>query len=184
MIKLEEKDSDYIEGEESLNEKAIQNIKANYPNISIKFSRDNYSLYELKRKLNENKFIVIDPEFQRENVWSHKQNAELVESIMMGIPIPIIYLFEDEKGIRQVVDGRQRLACITNFMDNKFKLVDLSILGEYNGYYFKDLPAVLQSKIEDYQVIVYTVQHPTPEKVKFDIFDRVNRGGHNSITKK
>lgn len=177
MVDVKEENIDYIEGEESLNEKSIQDIKANYPNISIKFSRDNYSLYELKRKLTENKFIVIDPEFQRENVWGHKQNAELIESIMMGIPIPIIYLFEDEKGIRQVVDGRQRLTCITHFMDNKFKLIDLNILSDFNGYYFKDLPPVLQSKIEDYQVTVYTVQHPTPEKVKFDIFDRVNRGG-------
>ncbi|MBR1604849.1 MAG: DUF262 domain-containing protein [Alphaproteobacteria bacterium] len=167
----------YLEGEETLDNKSLNNLKTNYPNISIKFSRDTYSLYELKRKLTENIFIVIDPEFQRENVWSHKQNSELIESIIMGIPIPIIYFFEDEKGVRQVVDGRQRLTCITKFMNNKFKLSDLNILGEYNTYYFKDLPPVLQSKIEDYQVTVYTVQPPTPERVKFDIFDRVNRGG-------
>ena len=62
-------------------------------------------------------------------------------------------------------------------MNNEFKLKDLKILQNLNGNTFKQLTPQYQAKIEDYQFLAYTIQYPTHEKVKFDIFDRVNRGG-------
>jgi hypothetical protein len=62
-------------------------------------------------------------------------------------------------------------------VNGEFKLNNLKILKEQNGKYFKDLELLHQGLIEDYQLLVYIIQPPTPEKVKFDIFDRVNRGG-------
>jgi hypothetical protein len=89
----------------------------------------------------------------------------------------MIYLFENTKGEKQVVDGRQRLSAIFNYLDNKFPLTELNILKLETGKKFKNLSLQLQSKLEDYQIYSYTIQPPTPERVKFDIFDRVNRGG-------
>ena len=149
-----------------------------YPDISISMAKEQFSAFELKRRAEDKKTLQIDPAFQREKtVWKEKQRSELIESILMGIPIPIIYLFENEKGIKQVVDGRQRLSCLFDFLNEKFKLKDLNILKKLNGKYFNQLDAHLQSKIEDYQLLSYTIQYPTKEKVKFDIFDRVNRSG-------
>jgi len=120
----------------------------------------------------------MNPDFQRQSsVWNNQQRSELIESILMGIPIPIIYLFENEHGLKQVVDGRQRLSCIFDFLNDKFKLKDLNRLRKENDKTFSKLSFQFQAKIEDYQFLAYTVQHPTPERVKFDIFDRVNRGG-------
>lgn len=70
---------------------------------------------------------MLDSEFQREYVWTQKQKSELIESILMGIPIPIVYLFQTKDTIVQVVDGRQRIAAIIEFMNDEFRLTELQI---------------------------------------------------------
>lgn len=166
-----------FEGENSLNISEYDDI---YPNATVKISKVQFSLFELKRKYENigRQDIILDPTFQRGKVWKKgKQRSELIESILMGIPIPIIYLFETKDGKKEVVDGRQRITTFIEFMNNEFSLKDLRMLPELNGKRFKDLEPLLQSKIEDYQLSAYVIQPPTPERVKFDIFDRVNRGG-------
>ncbi len=150
-----------------------------YPNAKVKISRDQFTLFQLKRKADDpiRRDIILDPEFQREFVWPLKQQCELIESILMGIPLPPFYFFEQNDGKQQVVDGRQRLTSVFRFMNNEFALKDLKILSSENGKKFSDLSPILQGKIEDYQTYVYMIQPPTLEKIKFDIFDRVNRSG-------
>jgi hypothetical protein len=139
--------------EELEGESSLENHETNYPNISIKLVKEQFSLFELKRRQEVSKTIVINPDFQRNKVWDLKQDSELVESILMGIPIPPIYLFENKDGIKQVVDGRQRLSCVFDYLNDRFKLVDLKILDGENGKKFSDLIPLLQAKIEDYQIL-------------------------------
>ncbi|WP_069470649.1 DUF262 domain-containing protein [Candidatus Marithrix sp. Canyon 246] len=148
-----------------------------YPDARVKISKEQFSIYDLKRQYDKRQKIIIAPNFQRKDVWKPKQKSELIESVLMGIPIPIMYFFEDKDGKRQVVDGRQRLTTFFSFIDGGFKLNNLKILKEQNGKGFKDLELVHQAMIEDYQLFIYVIQPPTPENVKFEIFDRVNRGG-------
>ena len=150
-----------------------------YPFSQIKIDKDQFSLFELKRKFEDKnrQDILIDPEFQRNFVWDNVQKSELIESILMGIPLPVIYLFEQADGKKQVVDGRQRLTSVFNFMNNEFALTDLKILVKENTKTFEKLTPLLQAKIEDYQIQAYLIKPPTPERIKFDIFDRVNRSG-------
>lgn len=164
---LEEQDK--LEGEE--------NSGDIYPNATVKISKEQFSIYELKRQHEKYTTLVIAPPFQRGNVWKTQQKSELIESILMGIPIPMMYFFEDKEGKRQVVDGRQRLTTVFYFLNNQFSLKNLKILPEQNGKYFKELEPILQSTVERCQLFIYVIQPPTPEKIKFDIFDRVNRGG-------
>lgn len=153
-----------------------------YPDVTISVHRDQYSVFQLKRKI-EQKLLVVSPEFQRANVWKPKQKSELIESILMGIPIPVFYFFEDINGKQQVVDGKQRISTLLSFLNNEFKLQDLKILGKkngddfFNGKKFNELEPKWQAKIEDYQLTVFVIRPPTPENIKYDIFDRVNRGG-------
>lgn len=148
-----------------------------YPNAEVRVEKAQFSILHLQvlcRKRNE---LILNPDFQRNNVWKPRQESELIESILMGIPIPLMYLFEGRNGKRQVVDGRQRITAILNFLEGKFKLCNLRILTGLNGAYFQDLDPKLQGVFEDYQLFFYIIQPPTPERVKYDIFDRVNRGG-------
>lgn len=148
-----------------------------YPNAEVRVAKSQFSVLHLQTLCLKRKELIIDPDFQRHDVWTSRQKSELIESILMGIPIPLMYLFEDRNGKKQVVDGRQRIGAILDFLDNKFKLKNLRILSQLNEYYFKDLEPKLQGVFEDYQLFFYIIQPPTPERVKYDIFDRVNRGG-------
>ena len=149
-----------------------------YPMKSIKVERGFYTAYELKRKFDKvPSLVILDSDFQREGVWGPQQKRELIESILMGLPLPIFYFNEDKNGRLIVIDGRQRLSAIFAFLDNEFALDKLKILDEFNKKKFKDLDPVYQSKIEDYQIMAHVIQPMTPDRVKFDIFDRVNRAG-------
>jgi len=174
---IENVDNEEFEGEEGINaHKTTVFDDTIYP-ANIKFLTAHYSIFELKRQYEDRKQIELAPPYQRELVWKPKQKSELIESILMGIPLPLMYFFEDSHGIFQVVDGKQRLNALFAFLNNEFSLTDLTILKDLKGKRFKHLEARLQAKLEDYKLLINIIQYPTPDRVKFDIFDRVNRGG-------
>lgn len=149
-----------------------------YPMDGIKVDKGFYTVFELKRRYDaKEKRIKLDSDFQREDVWGTEKKAELVESVLMGLPLPVFYFNQDKYGRLIVVDGRQRLTALFQYMDNKFSLRKLKIMPKLNGLYFSDLSPVLQSRIEDFQIHAHVIMPPTPDRIKFDIFDRVNRGG-------
>lgn len=170
---IEEK-NELLEGELS---GTFDNVNMIYPNAEVRVEKAQYSTIHLKRLVENRAELIIAPDFQRNEVWKSKQSAELIESILMGIPIPTIYLFEMKDGTKQVVDGRQRITAILDFLNNKLILKDLKILPQCNGKKFSELDSKMQGIFEDYQLSFYIIQPPTPERVKYDIFDRVNRGG-------
>lgn len=169
-----------FEGEETLDPSISEKTTTDsvYPNAVLNIVRDTASVFQLKRKW-ERKPPLLDltPPFQRELVWSTRQKCELIESILMGIPLPAFYMREDINGVYIVVDGKQRLSTLFDFIDGKFRLDNLCILRDKNKCYFKDLSPVEQNKIEDYSLNVNVIKSPTDDRVTFDLFDRVNRSG-------
>lgn len=148
-----------------------------YPVAEVRIEKAQFSILHLYNLYTRRDELVIDPEYQRFHVWKDTQSSELIESILMGIPIPIMYLFEDRYGKKQVVDGRQRITSVLSFLNNELKLKGLKILKQFNNCKFSDLELKVQGTFEDYQLFFYIIQPPTPESIKYDIFDRVNRGG-------
>ena len=146
-----------------------------YP-TAVNVTKDDSSVFELKRQYDRDR-IELSPSYQRASVWNKKQKSELIESILMGIPLPIMYFFQDNQGIKQVVDGKQRLTTLFDFLDNQFTLSELTVMPELKGKKFDDLDGLYQGKIEDYKLSINVIKPPTPDRIKFDIFDRVNRGG-------
>lgn len=111
----------------------------------IRIAKEQSSVFELLRRENRGN-LVLAPDFQRKNVWDRKHQSELIESVLMGIPIPLIYLFEDENGIRQIIDGKQRISALKNFINNNFQLTELSMLPELKGKIFSDIPNYFRLK--------------------------------------
>ena len=152
-----------------------------YPVKNLKIDCHQFSIYGLKHRYDSGA-ICLDPDFQRNYVWKAKQKSELIESVLMGIPLPLIYLAETMQGTLVIIDGRQRLTTFFDFIDNQFMLKGLNILSELNGCRFRDLEKDegrrrFASAIVDFQLITYIIKYPTPDRVRFDIFDRINRGG-------
>jgi hypothetical protein len=115
------------------------------------------------------------PDFQRDFIWSPEQQSKLIESVLLRIPLPVCYLAEDEEGRLIVVDGLQRLSTFRNFVGNDLAL-RLPSRPKLNGLKFKDLNKRLQRRIEDCNLILYVIDSAAPERVRLDIFERVNSG--------
>lgn len=146
---------------------------------SVRVTKKDFSIYELFRKYKKQQ-LILEVDFQRNAVWGYKQKCELIESILMGLPLPIFYFKQQNNSTYVVVDGKQRLSTLFEFLNNGFSLRALKILTFLNGKQFKDLSGefgIYQSQLEDYQVYSHVILPPTPDKILFDIFDRVNRGG-------
>lgn len=155
----------------------VSEQEKNYTSKDIHIEKAYFSVFELKRKIGSNGKTKLDSSFQRNEVWKEKQQIELIESVLIGLPIPLFYFSKNEAGSLIVVDGRQRLTAFFKFMDNGFALKDLKHLPELEGKKFSDLDNLTQSRIEDYQIQAYLILPPTPEQVQYDIFERVNRAG-------
>ena len=149
-----------------------------YPDAVLNISREPASVFQLKRRWEkEPSMLDLAPDFQREFVWSSRKKSELIESILMGIPLPAFYVREQDNGVYVVVDGKQRLTTLFDYIDGKFKLESLKILRKMNSLTFRDLTPLQQNKIEDYSLQLNVIKAPTSDRVIFDLFDRVNRGG-------
>nr|VFK54417.1 MAG: Protein of unknown function DUF262 [Candidatus Kentron sp. TC] len=186
---------DTFEGEETLGAELREGSSSPeedtsiYPDATVSILPESASVFQLKRKLDKDPPLLrLDPEFQRESVWTPKQKSELIESILMGIPLPLIYVKEDDKGVYIVVDGHQRLTTLFDFMNDEFSLQNLGMLRDLNGKYFskaagrgtksvEPLTQAQQSKVEDCPLTLHVIKPPTEDRVTFDLFDRVNRGG-------
>lgn len=170
-----------IEGEETLKPSGEGSLGADiYPDAEVNIYPERASVFQIKRKWEKDPpMLNLSPTFQREFVWPERKRCELVESIIMGIPLPAFYVKEDNEGVYVVVDGKQRLTTLFSFINGEFKLKGLKILRSLNGKKFSDLLPVQQNKIEDYTLQLNVIKPPTSDRVVFDLFDRVNRGGVN-----
>ena len=122
--------------------------------------------------------INLDPDFQRRERWSPEKQSSLIESFLLNVPVPPIYLAEDEYGQYSVVDGKQRLTAIRAFMVEDLKLRTLEKFTELENKSFGDLPEPLQNalKIRPYVRVVTLLKQSDPS-LKFEVFTRLNRGG-------
>ncbi len=145
------------------------------------------SVSDLKRKYDRLKngitanTLKLDESFQRNGgIWGKKNKSLLIESVVLNIPIPSIYLSEDKEGTLIVIDGRQRLSTLFDYMDDKFRLSGLSIMSELNGKKFSQLVGDLskyKSKIEDRSLHVAKIRYGTDETFIVETFERVNTKG-------
>ncbi len=132
-------------------------------------------------ELMEQNLIELNPGYQRRSVWKdNKKKSLLIESLMLRIPIPAFYFYENEDGKYQVIDGQQRLTTIKEFVDGEFRLSKLEYLGiEYNKKKFEDLDTKYVQRIYRTQIAVNILDARSPKNVIYDIFRRVNTGGVN-----
>lgn len=141
-----------------------------------------YTVDTLVKRMRDGAFRV--PEFQRQFVWTLKHASKFIESLLMGLPVPGIFLYK-EKGTNQhlVIDGQQRLRTLQAFYDGSFRDKTFRLVGvrePWQGKTYKELDGSDVLKLDDSVVHATVFQQEQPKDVLdsiYFVFERINTGG-------
>jgi hypothetical protein len=118
---------------------------------------------------------IYVPDYQREFVWDITRQSRLIESIILGLPIPLLFVAEiKESGKLEIVDGSQRVRTLAAFIKNKLRLTNLRTLDSLNDFCFKDLAPSRQRKFKNTPIRMIVLSDKANERVRNDMFDRIN----------
>lgn len=175
-----------MQGTENEEIEGLENTESvgwgDYPLDSVFVRTEQRTVGDIVKRIKAERYI-LDPDFQRDFVWSPQQQSRLIESCLMRIPLPVFYVAEANDGRIIVVDGLQRLTTFRRYLNNEFSLSGLgdgraetSQDNVFTGKRFEDLPLNLQERVEDTQLTLYILDAKAPQRAKLDIFERVNSG--------
>lgn len=116
------------------------------------------------------------PDYQRKFVWDKKRQFRFIESVLLGLPIPFLFLAEMLDGRLEVVDGAQRVQTLEAFVNGDLVLRDLEVLDKLSGIGFDDLSEPQQRKFKNRALRMIVLAESTPLEVRQDLFDRINTG--------
>lgn len=125
----------------------------------------------------------MNPEYQRRHRWDNQRRSRLIESLIMNVPLPPIFLYEYEYSNYEVMDGLQRLTAISSFYDGEYSLEGLDKWPELNGKKYSELPKLVQQGIDRRYISSIILLHETAktpveaDALKQLVFDRINSGG-------
>jgi hypothetical protein len=160
----------------------LDNLQNKAKERTVKTQSIEYDLETLVKKIQKG-IIKLDPDYQRRHRWDEPTSSRLMESLILNIPIPIIYLSYDidvdtnEEGARySVIDGQQRLTAILRFFEGTYPLQNLDILEDLEGCFYKDLPPFLLRRLEERTIKCLRIDSTLDPQVKYDIFERLNSG--------
>lgn len=157
----------------------------------VDFNTYDLSVKELISMVNDD-LINIAPEYQRKFRWESDRQSSLIESLFLGIPVPSLFMAANADGTWEVIDGVQRLSTMICFAGDEIvlkkvnsdetqplRLTGLEKLKSFNGKSFNDLPKDIQYKFKLTSVKVTTLSDKSDLDVRFDLFERLNKGGVN-----
>lgn len=131
---------------------------------------------------------IEKPELQRKYVWTKKEASRFIESLLLGLPVPSIFLANMESGKRLIIDGYQRLRTLYDFIeegiwhgdDTKFNLIDSDIINKrWRGLSFSELSETDKRRLKNYTIhsIIFEQKHPSDDSGLFQVFERINTSG-------
>jgi hypothetical protein len=172
----EELNSRYVKGEVRIvTESARYSLAGILSMLEEKVAADGSSEPEYRYRL--------DPEYQRRHRWSVDRKSRLIESFLMNVPVPPVFLYERELARYEVMDGRQRLTALKEFYADQYKLEGLQYWPELNGRKYSELPSKIRDGIDRRYISAVILMQETASteeqatKLKKMVFERLNSGG-------
>lgn len=120
--------------------------------------------------------VLFIPEYQRDFTWDKIRQSRFIESVILGLPIPLIFVAENKDSAWEIVDGSQRIRTLHAFIKNNLCLSGLEKFNTLNDFYFKDLDPSRQGKILNTSLRMIVLSEDADDEVKRDMFERINRG--------
>jgi len=140
-----------------------------------------FSVQDLVDKIEEGD-IDLQPDYQRNYVWGANDETEnkrsrLIESLLLNIPIPVIYFAEQAETLKyEVIDGQQRLRTFQEFLNDKFPLASLEIRNDVNGKLYSQLDKQDKDEIRKRSIRAIVILNESDEEIKYEVFERLNLG--------
>jgi hypothetical protein len=133
------------------------------------------SINTLKEQWDDGTLLL--PDFQREYVWDNAKASRLIESLLLNIPIPVLFFAETPQASYQIVDGHQRVYSVVRYLENQFPLSGLRIQSEFKGLRFHKLPEREQRFLRTRVMRAIIISADSSPSMKFEVFERLNTGG-------
>ena len=131
--------------------------------------------------LDEDEAELYIPDYQREFIWGSEQQSRFIESIMLNLPIPYLFVadtgYGKHEGRLEIVDGSQRIRTLVDFLCDKLQLRGLKKLPAANGFFFSDLSKPRQMRLKRKTLRMIELTEQADEESRREIFDRLNSGG-------
>lgn len=168
-------------------DEAIEEQFAKQP-FRVVYQTNNFLLPQMKDLIDDGEDFNIRPEYQRRLRWSNKQKSLLIESLLLNVPVPPVFFYENDLARYEVMDGQQRLNAIKEFLGNEFVLRGLQILSSLNGRRYKRLPPRVKRNLDRASISAIVVLQESQGKLKRAdsvgyyelrrfVFERLNTGG-------
>lgn len=176
---MSEHNIDDLDGFDLENDDAVLELEENQRQII--WQAKDFSIREFSSMEQEGD-LDLQPNYQRKYVATPAIASRLIESVLMDVPIPVIYLAEENDTSYSVIDGQQRLTSFLSFLNghfpngNEFKLTGLKVYKELNKKSFKELSKEHQNKIRKTTLHTIIIKKESNEDIKFEIFERLNTG--------
>ncbi|OUM49463.1 hypothetical protein BW425_07915 [Bacillus pseudomycoides] len=165
-----------IHTDEEINEKYIKG------EVRIVTEQGRFQLTTIENIV-EGEDYILNPEYQRRHRWNNERKSKLIESFIMNVPVPPIFLYEKDYSVYEVMDGLQRLTAIYDFYTDRFSLVGLEEWGELNGLVYSQLPIQVKKGIDRRYLSSIILLKETAktdkeaQRLKQMVFERINSGG-------
>ena len=163
-------------------------IEAKFADTAFRLSqeRNDFFLPQIVDYVRDRKWMNLHPEYQRRLVWDVKKKSLFIESLLLNIPIPPIFLYESDLNRYEVMDGQQRLNAVVDFYENGFELHGLETWSDINTKRYRELPETLKRGLDRRRLsatVVLTEQTSERQLDQSDVrkivFERLNTGGQN-----
>lgn len=155
---------------------------------AIRFEAIDFTIGEVLN-LHRSGELIIEPAFQRAFRWDLMQRSRLVESALLGLPIPQIVLFQRDDGVLELIDGLQRVSSLIHFVDHTLLsnkegknrqalvLTGCDLAKDLDGYTYDKLPSTVQLELKRKAIRSVVIRRTNQEFLRYEMFKRLNSGG-------
>ena len=153
-------------------ERAAADVQIKLLQKEIKYDLRDFTVDYLVKSFRDDLFFI--PPYQREFIWPPGHKAKFVESVILGLPIPMLFVADMADGRLEIVDGAQRIQTLEEFMSGDLALLKLELLTELKGFRFSDLSTPQQRKLQTRALRLVVLEDGTTEEIRQHLFNRIN----------
>lgn len=145
----------------------------------IDYNTRDYSIDFLIQQFRNDEFFIPD-EYQRQYIWNLGDKNRYIESILLGLPIPLMFFSDTEDGRCEIIDGAQRTQAMEEFMSDDLILSGLKKLTTLEGFNYSNIPQYFRKKFDKTNMRIIVLSDETSLEIRQEIFNRINTTGREA----